>query len=134
MGSRKPKRGIAPEEPSGASACDQRPDHPAGAAPPPLAIPDATLYRRLVESVQDYAIYALDTQGYIRSWNAGAQRFKGYTAEEAIGKHFSMFYPRELVAEGFPEFELRTATNTGRFEDEGWRLRKDGSRDRKSVV
>ncbi len=134
MGSRKPKRGTAPEEPSGASARDQRPDHPAGASPPPLAIPEATLYRRLVESVQDYAIFALDTRGYIRSWNAGAQRFKGYTAEEAIGKHFSMFYPRELVAEGFPEFELRTAANTGRFEDEGWRLRKDGSRFWANVV
>ena len=92
------------------------------------------LYQRLVESVSDYAIFALDTHGYIRSWNAGAQRFKGYTAEEAIGKHFSIFYPHELVAEGFPEFELRTAANTGRFEDEGWRLRKDGSRFWANVV
>jgi PAS domain S-box-containing protein len=95
---------------------------------------DTALYQRLVESVQDYAIFALDTEGYIRSWNAGAQRFKGYTAREAIGKHFSIFYPRELVAEGFPEFELRTAANTGRFEDEGWRLRKDGSRFWANVV
>jgi PAS domain S-box-containing protein len=92
------------------------------------------LHRLLVESVQDYAIFALDPQGYILSWNAGAERFKGYTADEIIGKHFSIFYPRDLVAEGFPEFELRTAANTGRFEDEGWRLRKDGSRFWANVV
>jgi PAS domain S-box-containing protein len=92
------------------------------------------LHRLLVESVQDYAIFALDTDGFILSWNAGAQRFKGYTASEVIGKHFSIFYPKELVAEGFPEFELRTAANTGRFEDEGWRIRKDGSRFWANVV
>jgi PAS domain S-box-containing protein len=92
------------------------------------------LHRLLVESVQDYAIFALDPQGYILSWNAGAQRFKGYTASEIIGKHFSIFYPKDLVAEGFPAFELRTAANTGRFEDEGWRIRKDGSRFWANVV
>ena len=92
------------------------------------------LHRLLVESVQDYAIFALDPQGYILSWNKGAQRFKGYTADEIIGKHFSIFYPRELVEQGFPEFELRTAANTGRFEDEGWRIRKDGSRFWANVV
>ena len=96
--------------------------------------PDAALYQLLVESVSDYAIFALDSHGYIRSWNAGAQRFKGYTADEAIGQHFSIFYPSELVAEGFPEFELRMAANTGRFEDEGWRLRKDGTRFWANVV
>ncbi len=82
----------------------------------------------------DYAIFALDPDGYILSWNAGAQRIKGYTAAEVIGQHFSIFYPRELVAGGFPEFELRTAANTGRFEDEGWRIRKDGSRFWANVV
>jgi PAS domain S-box-containing protein len=92
------------------------------------------LYRLLVESVGDYAIFALDPDGYILSWNAGAQRIKGYTAAEVVGQHFSIFYPRELVAGGFPEFELRTAANTGRFEDEGWRLRKDGSRFWANVV
>src|SRR6185437_14496474 len=131
-GSRKPKRDDAPDEP-------EVPNHQARGDrdADPLLTPflsETTLYQRLVESVQDYAIFALDTRGYIRSWNAGAQRFKGYTAEEAIGKHFSIFYPRELVAEGFPEFELRTAANTGRFEDEGWRLRKDGSRFWANVV
>ena len=92
------------------------------------------LHRLLVESVQDYAIFALDPNGVILSWNAGAERFKGYKADEIIGKHFSVFYPRELVDEGFPEFELRTAANTGRFEDEGWRIRKDGSRFWANVV
>jgi len=92
------------------------------------------LYRLLVESVDDYAIFALDRNGYILSWNAGAQRFKGYTADEAIGKHFSIFYPQERVEEGFPEFELREAARVGRFEDEGWRIRKDGSRFWANVV
>ncbi|HKV50980.1 MAG TPA: PAS domain S-box protein [Gemmatimonadaceae bacterium] len=131
-GSRNPKPDPAPEkaaeEPSRAvpgEVAEAAPAHP---------LPEQTLYQRLVESVQDYAIFALDTRGFIRSWNSGAQRFKGYTPAEAIGKHFSIFYPRELVAEGFPEFELRTAANTGRFEDEGWRLRKDGSRFWANVV
>ena len=92
------------------------------------------LHRLLVESVQDYAIFALDPNGFILSWNAGAKRFKGYEAHEIIGKHFSVFYPRNLVEEGFPEFELRTAANTGHFEDEGWRIRKDGSRFWANVV
>jgi PAS domain S-box-containing protein len=92
------------------------------------------LYRLLVEGVRDYAIFALDPTGLILTWNAGAKRLKGYEPDEIIGKHFSIFYPRELVAEGFPEFELRTAANTGRFEDEGWRLRKDGSRFWANVV
>jgi PAS domain S-box-containing protein len=92
------------------------------------------LHRLLVESVQDYAIFALDPEGYILSWNAGAQRFKGYTADEIIGKHFSIFYPQEKIATKFPEYELREAARTGRFEDEGWRLRKDGSRFWASVV
>ena len=91
-------------------------------------------YRLLVESVQDYAIFALDPNGFVVSWNAGAQRIKGYSADEAIGKHFSVFYPRELVDEGFPAFELRTAANVGRFEDDGWRVRKDGSRFWANVV
>ena len=100
----------------------------------PAALQQSDLYRLLVESVRDYAIFALDPDGYILSWNAGAQRIKGYTASEVIGKHFSIFYPRELVAGGFPEFELRTAANTGRFEDDGWRIRKDGSRFWANVV
>jgi PAS domain S-box-containing protein len=97
-------------------------------APGGIAHETGDLHRLLVSSVQDYAIFALDPHGVILSWNAGAERIKGYKPEEIIGKHFSIFYPHELVAEGFPEFELRTAANTGRFEDEGWRIRKDGSR------
>ena len=92
------------------------------------------LHRLLVESVDDYAIFALDPDGYILSWNPGAQRFKGYTAEEAIGKHFSIFYPREKIEQGFPQFELKEAARVGRFEDEGWRIRKDGSRFWANVV
>src|SRR3982750_2270206 len=81
------------------------------------------LHRLLVESVQDYAIFALDVDGKILSWNAGAQRFKGYTADEVIGRHFSIFYPPEQVAIGFPTTELKVAAQTGRFEDEGWRIK-----------
>ena len=103
-------------------------------SPGGIAHETGELHRLLVESVTDYAIFALDPEGYILSWNAGAQRIKGYAAEEAIGKHFSIFYPRELIVEGFPEFELRTAANKGRFEDEGWRIRKDGTRFWANVV
>jgi PAS domain S-box-containing protein len=92
------------------------------------------LHRLLVESVQDYAIFALDPNGYILSWNAGAQRFKGYMADEIIGKHFSIFYPEEKIAENFPQYELDVAARVGRFEDEGWRIRKDGSRFWANVV
>ncbi|HVX40931.1 MAG TPA: PAS domain-containing protein, partial [Gemmatimonadaceae bacterium] len=92
------------------------------------------LYALLVDSVQDYAIFALDATGHIVTWNAGAKRIKGYEPSDIIGKHFSIFYPPEKVAEGFPDFELREAARTGRFEDEGWRIRKDGSRFWANVV
>jgi PAS domain S-box-containing protein len=92
------------------------------------------LYRLLVESVQDYAIFALDPDGYILSWNAGAEHAKGYTAAEIVGQHFSIFYPPEKVAERFPEYELEVAGREGRFEDEGWRIRKDGTRFWANVV
>jgi PAS domain S-box-containing protein len=92
------------------------------------------LHRILVDAVRDYAIFALDPRGYIITWNAGAEALKGYTPREAIGLHFSIFYPRDLVVEGFPEFELRTAANVGRFENEGWRVRKDGTRFWANVV
>jgi len=92
------------------------------------------LYRRLVESVSDYAIFALDPEGYVSSWNPGAQRIKGYTADEIIGRHFSSFYPPDDVAAGKPAWELEVAAREGRVEDEGWRLRKDGSRFWANVV
>ncbi|RNI21870.1 PAS domain-containing sensor histidine kinase [Rufibacter latericius] len=82
--------------------------------------------RLLIESVKDYAILMLNTEGYITSWNAGAERIKGYTAKEILGKHFSTFYPREAIERGFPQFELVKALENGRFEDEGWRIRKNG--------
>jgi PAS domain S-box-containing protein len=89
---------------------------------------DSGLYRLLVESVKDYAIFALDSTGHIISWNAGAQRFKGYVESEVLGKHYSIFYPKEDVAAGKPTRLLKQALEFGRVEDEGWRIRKDGSR------
>src|SRR5687768_3402376 len=85
-------------------------------------------FRLLVQGVTDYAIYMLDPEGMVSSWNAGAERFKGYRAEEIIGQHFSRFYPEEDRAAGVPQRALATATEEGRFEAEGWRVRKDGTR------
>jgi PAS domain S-box-containing protein len=84
--------------------------------------------RLLIESTVDYAIFMLDPRGHVVSWNTGAERIKGYQAEEVIGRHFSMFYPEEVVRSGWPEEELKRAAAAGRFEDEGWRIRKDGTR------
>lgn len=92
------------------------------------------MFRRLVQGVTDYAIFLLTPEGNIASWNAGAERIKGYTPEEAIGRHFSMFYAEEAVQRGWPQEELRRATALGRFEDEGWRVRKDGSQFWANVV
>jgi len=88
----------------------------------------AELYRLLIGTVRDYAIFALDATGHVLTWNAGAEHLKGYEASEIIGRHLSVFYPPEDVAAGKPREELIGATRNGRFEDEGWRLRKDGSR------
>jgi PAS domain S-box-containing protein len=85
-------------------------------------------FRLIVEGVQDYAIFMLDPDGRVKSWNKGAKRIKGYDSAEIIGKHFSCFYPEEDLRNGKPEWELDVAAKEGRFEDEGWRLRKDGSR------
>ncbi|MDF2772339.1 MAG: sensor protein [Geminicoccaceae bacterium] len=90
------------------------------------------LYSLLVDSIQDYAIFVLDATGHVVSWNPGAQRIKGYEASEIIGRHFSVFYPPEDLAK--PALELEGAAATGRFEDEGWRLRKDGTRFWANVV
>jgi PAS domain S-box-containing protein len=89
--------------------------------------PDS-LYRLLVERVVDYAIFALDPLGRIRTWNAGAERLKGYSADEIIGQHLSVFYTAEDRAAGIPEHALEAALTAGRFEAEGWRVRKDGQR------
>jgi PAS domain S-box-containing protein len=85
-------------------------------------------YRLLVDAITDYAIYMLDPDGRVTSWNPGAQRFKGYTPDEIIGSNFSRFYTAEDQAAGAPTRALRTAREEGRFEHEGWRVRKDGSR------
>jgi len=91
-------------------------------------------FRLLVDSITDYAIVVLDPAGHVATWNPGAQRIEGYAPEEIIGRHFSTSYPEEAVASGHPEEALRIATERGRFEEEGWRIRKDGSRFWASVV
>lgn len=89
-------------------------------------------FRLLVESVLDYAIFMLDREGRVISWNSGAERIKGYHADEIVGRHFSVFYPPEDLHK--PAHELEVATEVGRFEDEGWRLRRDGTRFWANVV
>src|SRR5438477_1722671 len=91
-------------------------------------------FRLLVNGVRDYAIFMLDPAGQVASWNQGAERIKGYKANEILGRHFSCFYPPEDVQVGKPERELRTAITEGRYEEEGWRIRKDGSRFWANVV
>jgi PAS domain S-box-containing protein len=91
-------------------------------------------FRLLVQGVTDYAIYMLDPQGHVTNWNAGAQRIKGYAESEIIGRHFSQFYTEEDLATNLPQRALDTAAREGKFEAEGWRLRKDGSRFWASVV
>ncbi|WP_309909480.1 PAS domain S-box protein [Caballeronia sp. LZ035] len=101
--------------------------HPA----PELALPGHAMsdahYHALVNAIEDCAIFMLDLHGRITSWNTGARKIKGYEAHEIIGEHLSRFYTAESVARGWPEYELKQAYATGRFEDEGWRVRKDGS-------
>ncbi|HEY9855488.1 MAG TPA: ATP-binding protein [Stenomitos sp.] len=91
-------------------------------------LPEHEQFRLLVQSISDYAIYMLDPAGRVISWNKGAERFKGYTEEEILGKSYLCFYTPEDVARGWPQHLLRTAERQGRVEDEGWRVRKDGTR------
>jgi PAS domain S-box-containing protein len=95
---------------------------------------EARRFRLLVESVKDYGIFILSSTGHVETWNAGAERLKGYAAAEIIGKHFSVFYPPADVAAGKCELELEGASRDGRFEDEGWRVRQDGTRFWANVV
>src|SRR6185503_18894903 len=88
---------------------------------------DPKMYQFLVEQTKDYALFVLDPSGRIMTWGAGGQRIKGYAADEIIGRHFSVFYTREAVERGWPAHELKLAATEGRFEDDGWRVRKDGS-------
>jgi PAS domain S-box-containing protein len=97
------------------------------------ALPSSSLesderLRLLIDSVHDYAIFTLDTEGRVASWNPGAERLKGYKPHEIVGQHFSRFYPKEDIASGKPQSGLKRALRDGRFEGEGWRIRKDGSR------
>ena len=89
---------------------------------------DPMLYKLLVEQARDHALLLLDKEGRVMSWNLGAQRLKGYAAEEIVGRHFSTFYTRDAIESQWPQHELKVATGEGHFEDEGWRVRKDGSR------
>lgn len=108
-----------------------RPDEPqSGRAP--SSTPE--MIQALVENILDYAVILLDPKGTVLTWNAGAARIKGWTADEIIGQHFSRFYPPEEAAQGKAEQELKAASENGRFEDEGWRMRKDGSRFWANVV
>jgi PAS domain S-box-containing protein len=96
--------------------------------------PGEEQFRVFIETVRDYALLILDPQGHITTWNAGAEAIKGYKADEIVGRHFSRFYPEESIAAGLPERELEDAIREGRYEDEGWRVRKDGSRFWANVV
>ncbi len=91
-------------------------------------------FEQLVSGVKDYAIFTLDSTGHVTSWNDGAENIKGYKATEILGRHFSSFYEPQAVADGWPEQELQIAAGQGRLEDEGWRVRKDGTRFWASVV
>jgi PAS domain S-box-containing protein len=95
---------------------------------------DDRAFHLLVESTTDYAIFMLDPDGHVASWNAGAERIKGYRRDEILGKHFSVFYPPEATAREWPRTELERAAHDGRFEDEGWRVRKDGTQFWANVV
>jgi PAS domain S-box-containing protein len=91
-------------------------------------------FRLLVDSIKDYAIVMIDPDGRVASWNKGAERIKGYTRNEIVGKDFSCFYPPEAIQKGLPRLELEVAAREGRFEDDGWRVRKDGSQFWANVV
>lgn len=95
---------------------------------------EARQFALLLRSVTDYAIFMLDTDGFVRSWNPGGERIKGYSGQEIIGEHFSRFYTPEDLARNLPAHGLAISREQGRFEAEGWRLRKDGSRFRANVV
>ena len=100
----------------------------------PATSASSSFYKLAVQSVRDYAILMLDPTGHIVTWNEGAQLIKGYSESEILGSHFSRFYPDDAVRRGWPDYELEQAAAKGRFEDESWRIRKDGSRFWANVV
>lgn len=107
---------------------EPEPANPVGAERAALRPPGEDIFRVLVEAVEDYAIFLLAPDGHVLTWNPGAQRAKGYAPDEIIGKHFSVFYTPEERAAGRPAWLLSFAAEHGRVEDEGWRMRKDGTR------
>ncbi|HXN98658.1 MAG TPA: PAS domain-containing sensor histidine kinase [Candidatus Acidoferrales bacterium] len=111
------------------AASPVRIDRPRG-----IAVEQSDLFRLLVENIRDYAVFVLDPEGKVLTWNPGAQALKGYTRDEIVGVHFSKFYLPEAVASGWPERELLLARKEGRFADEGWRVRKDGTSFWASVI
>ncbi len=128
-------RVAAPDNAAWLSICRAHPKlNPLRSSRPLRDSPIEQRFQLLVDAVTDYGIFVLDPEGHIESWNTGAQRMKGYTREEILGQHFSIFYPPEAVATGWPQEELRRAAALGRFEDEGWRVRKDGTRFWANVV
>jgi PAS domain S-box-containing protein len=130
-------RSSSPKKPAvNATSSNNKPSRVGldGAAGATAARRHEELYRLLVEGVQDYAIVALDPSGRVLTWSPAAERLKGYRADEIIGKHFSVFLPQEEVARGKAEAELQAAAAEGRFEAEGWRVRRDGSRFWANVV
>ncbi|HEV7278928.1 MAG TPA: PAS domain S-box protein [Pirellulaceae bacterium] len=102
------------------------PSQPIPASDPAL-LQDAEQFQRIVGDIKDYAIFLLDAGGHVVTWNAGAQEIKGYRPDEILGQRFTKFYPEEAIARGWPDHELEVASREGRFEDEGWRVRKDGT-------
>src|SRR5688572_30769008 len=100
----------------------------------PGSIVEDAMFRLAVEQTRDYAMFLLDPSGHVRTWNAGAERMKGYAPAEIIGRHFSVFYTPEAMGRGWPQHELKVAGIEGRFEDEGWRVKKDGGRFWANVV
>jgi PAS domain S-box-containing protein len=106
---------------------DKRENSPTEVNQEVMQVPLEDRYRLLVETVEEYAIFMLDADGIVSSWNAGAQKINGYTSDEIIGKHFSVFFTSTDVKDGWPEHELKIAAETGYFTDEGWRVRSDGT-------
>ncbi len=123
---------VEPSDPSGASPNLTPTNMPSSPATPFHVATDR--FRLFVDGVTDYAIYMLSPEGIVSSWNAGAERFKGYAPDEIIGQHFSRFYTEKDLATGLPARALATACSQGKFEDEGWRVRKDGTSFWASVV
>jgi PAS domain S-box-containing protein len=113
---------------------DETRDNPADRDPAPPARGDEESFRLLVAGVKDHAIFMLDPRGHVLTWNEGARRIKGYQADEIVGEHFSRFYTQDAIDDRHPDRELALAAAEGSYEEEGWRVRKDGSQFFANVV